>query len=160
MRTIGRVTALLSTAAIIACGSGSPSSPSPPSAAITVSASPSPIAGGPCTGCGAGSTDREALTTLAIQETGGVGGAVTLIDMSLREQGTNVVIGAGSFDGAAVTQLAGSNRLTARGTLNVRCGVHYAGAQAGKAAMLTYVIRVTDDRGNQVSQSIAVSTTT
>jgi hypothetical protein len=127
---------------------------------IAVSASPSPIAGGLCTGCGAGSTDRESLTTLAIQETAGLGAAVTSIDMTLREPSTNAVITSGSFDGAAVTQLAGSNRIPARGTLNVRCGVHYPAAQGGKAAVLTYVIRVTDDRGNQVSQTIAVNATT
>jgi hypothetical protein len=160
MRSPGTAPTLILIAAMVGCGSPSPASPTPASAAIAVSASPSPIVGGLCGGCGAGSTEREALTTLAIQETAGVAGAVTLIDMTLREQGTNVVIASGSFDGGGVTQLAGTNRLPARGALNVRCGVHYPPAQAGKAAVLTYVIRVTDDRGNQVSQSIAVSTTT
>jgi len=48
----------------------------------------------------------------------------------------------------------------ARGALNVRCGVHYPAGQAGKSAILTYTVRVTDDRGNQVAQTVAVATTT
>ena len=160
MRSLGILSFIATSVAIVACGSGSPASPTPSSAAITLSASPSPISGGLCAGCGAGSTDRESLTTLTIQDTAGVGAVVTSIEMTLREQSTNVVMTSGSFDAAAVTQLAGSNRIPARGALNVRCGVHYPAAEGGKAAVLTYVVRVTDDRGNQVSQTIAVNATT
>jgi len=141
------------------CGSsGTPTGPS--SASVTVTANPSQVTGAPCTGCGAASTDREVLTTLSIQETAGVGGNVTAIEMTLRETATGAVITSGSFDAGAVTQLAGSSRVPAHGTLSVRCGVHYPAAQAGRAAALTYVIRVTDDRGNQLSQTVTVSATT
>jgi len=159
MRTLGQTLAVALAAALAACGSDT-GNPNSPSMAITVSANPAQITGAACTGCGAGSTDREALTTLQIQETAGVAGTVAAIDMSLREQGTNAVIGAGSFDAAAIAQLAGSNRVPARGTLNVRCGVHYPAGQAGKSAILTYTVRVTDDRGNQVTQTVAVAATT
>jgi hypothetical protein len=157
MRIFGYVSAAALAAVLAGCGSEPPTSPS---IAITVSANPAQITGGVCAGCGAGSTDREAVTRLQIQETAGVAGTVTLIDMSLREQGTNAVIGAGSFDSGGVAQLAGSSRVPARGTLNVPCGVHYPAAQAGKSAILTYTVRVTDDRGNQATQTIAVTTTT
>ena len=159
MRTLGQTLAVALAAALAACGSDT-GTPNSPSMAITVSANPAQITGALCTGCGAGSTDREALTTLQIQETAGAAGTVTVIDMSLREQGTNDVIGAGSFDAAAIAQIAGSNRVPARGTLSVRCGVHYPAGQAGKSAILTYTVRVTDDRGNQVTQTVAVATTT
>jgi hypothetical protein len=159
MRTVGYLLALGLSANAAACGSSSPSAPAP-EIAITVSATPAQITATLCGGCGAGSTDREAATTLVIQETGGVAGTVTLIDMSLREQGTNAVIAAGSFDTPAVTQLAGTSRVAARGSLSVRCGVHYPAGQAGKSAVLTYTVRVSDDRGNQVSQTITVNTAT
>lgn len=162
MRTPGPLIFLLGVAAgAAACGSGTPEGPTVTVAVFTVSANPSQVAGIVCTRCGAGSTDRESVTTLTIQEIAGVAGVVTLIDMTLREAGTNAVIAAGSFDGAAVTQLAGTNRIAARGSLNVQqVGVHYAADQGGKSAVLTYIVRFTDDRGNQTSQTITVSTVT
>lgn len=160
MRAFGWVMAVALAIGFAGCGSGAPPAPGAVSAVIIVTASPSPIAGAPCTGCGAGSTDRESATTLTIQETAGVAATVLAIEMTLREQGTNAIIASGSFDGAAVTQLAGSNRVAARGTLNVRCGVHYAAGQGGKAAVLTYVVRVTDEKGNQVAQTLAVTAAT
>jgi hypothetical protein len=160
MRTFGCVMALVLTTGVAACGSGSPAGPGASSAVIAVTATPSPITGAPCTGCGAGSTDREAATTLAIQETAGVAATVTAIEMTLREQGTNAVIASGSFESAAIGQLAGSNRVAGRGTLTVHCGVHYPVGQGGKAAVLTYVVRVTDDKGNQVAQTLAVTAAT
>lgn len=158
MRTVGSVMVLAVTATLAACGSGSPPGPTT-SASVVVAAAPSPITGALCTGCGAGSTDREAATTLTVQETAGVAATVTAIEMTLREQGTNAVMASGSFEGAAVSQLAGSNRVAARGTLSLRCGVHYAAAQAGKAAILTYVVRLVDERGNQIAQTLAVTVT-
>ena len=113
---------------IPACGS--PSAPTVTQAVITVTANPSSIAGAPCTGCGPGSTDLETVTTITIQETAGVAASVTQIEMTLRETGTAAVIASGSFDSGGITQLAGSNRVPARGRLDVRCGVHYA-ADAG-----------------------------
>jgi hypothetical protein len=160
MRTVGSLAIAAIAVAFVGCGGGSPSAPTVASAVIAVSANPSQIAGALCTGCGAGSTDREAATTVTVTETAGLGAAVTAIEMTLRETGTNAVLASGSFDAAAVTQLAGSNRVPARGTLNVRCGVHYANNLAGRTGVLTCVVRVTDDRGNQLSQTITVNTST
>jgi len=147
-------------AALAGCGSSGGSNGPTPTIAIAVTATPSPINGTLCAGCGAGSTDREATTTLAIRETAGAAGTVTQIEMTLRENGTNAVIASGSFESGGIAQLAGSNRLQPRGTLNVPCGVHYAAGQGGKSAVLTYIVHVTDDRGTQITQTLAVNAAT
>jgi hypothetical protein len=143
-----------------ACGSsGSSSAPSPGSAAISVTATPSTIAGRVCAGCGAQSTDREAVTQLTIQETGGVAATVTAIGVALRENGTNAPIGGGGeFDSAAIVSFAGTSRLGAGGSLVIRdIGVHYPSQQAGKAGTLTFSVRIRDDSGNTVSRDLAVA---
>ena len=145
-------------AALFACKK----TPATPTRTIefTLTATPNPTVGALCTGCGAGSTERESLSTITIRETGGAGGTVTSIAIALRESGTNTLITQGEFDASAVTSLAGSNRVAANGSLAVRCGVHYPPAQQGKAATLTYTVRVTDDRGNSVSHDLVVTVTT
>jgi hypothetical protein len=134
------------------CGTTGPS----PALAFTVTANPSPASGGLCTGCGAGSTEREVLTTLTLRETGGGTGSVTSIALVLRENGTNAVLAQGEFDAAAVTQLAGSNRLTANGTLAIPIGVHYGPGHQGKVATWAFTIRLTDGQGRVVSEDITV----
>jgi hypothetical protein len=140
--------------AALGCG-GTTTSPDA-TLAFSLSASPAAVAGALCTGCGAGSTDRESKTTIAIRETGGAAGTVTSIAMVLRDS-ANAVITQGEFDSGGVASLAGTSRLAANGTLNVLCGVHYPAAQQGKAATLTYTVRVTDDRGNVVTHDLAVT---
>src|SRR4051812_11606296 len=98
-------------------GGGASTTPTPATAAISVTANPNPIVGQVCTGCGAQTTDREAVTQLTVQETGGVSATVVTIAMTLRENGTNAVIASGEFDTAAVTQLAGASRIAANGSL-------------------------------------------
>jgi len=138
------------------CG-GSTTSPQP-SVAFSLSAQPATIAGALCTGCGAGSTDRESKTTILITETGGASGTVTSIAMVLRDS-ASAVITQGEFETGGVASLAGTSRIAANGTLSVPCGVHYPVAQQGKAATLTYTVRLTDDRGNSVSHDIVVTVT-
>lgn len=154
----GRVVALFVAIAGIGCGGGTSGGPTTPTAtlAFSLTAATGSIAGALCTGCGAGSTEREAKTTITIRETGGAAGTVTSIAMVLRDS-ANAVIAQGEFDGAAVTSLAGSNRVAANGSLNVLCGVHYPATQQGKAGTLTYTVRVTDDRGNVVSHDLVVT---
>ena len=126
---------------------------------LALSANPNPISGAPCGGCGSGSTDREAVTDLTIQETGGVGGTVTSVAMELRENGTNIVLASGSFDG--IKFFAGTNRLQANTSLVARhIGVHYAQSLAGRSATLTYTVHLTDDNGNQVAQQLSVPVST
>jgi hypothetical protein len=133
-----------------------------PKAAIQVTAEPNPIRGRICTGCGdETTTDREAVTTLTIQESGGVGGRVTLIEMTLNDDASGVVIAAGQFDGAGVTFFAQTDRLAGSGSLVAEnIGVHYAGSEAGKAATLTYTVHVIDDLGHEIVIELAVPVTT
>lgn len=144
---------------VLACAASilsgcSPSSPSP-TLAFSVTASPNPISGALCTGCGPASTDREAATTLTIRETGGAVGTLTSIAMTLRNTATGAVIAQGEFT-AAAAQAAGVSQLPANGTLNVSLGVHYPGSEQGRAATFTCSIRITDSRGTVVTQEIAV----
>jgi hypothetical protein len=155
MRIMKRVAPALA-ALMTACGSPS----APAVVAIAVSANPTQVTAALCGGCGAGSTDREAQTTLTVQEPAGVAGAVTLIEMSLRESGTNTVLASGSFDSGAIAQLAGTNRFAARGTLIVPCGVHYAASLSGRTATPACIVHVTEDRGNQVTQTVTVTVAT
>jgi hypothetical protein len=128
---------------------------------IGLSANPNPITGGPCGGCGQGSTDREAATDLTMQETAGVGGTVTSIAMELRENGTNALLASGSFDGDGVKFFAGTNRLQGNSSLVAHSiGVHYAQNLGGRSATLTYTVSVTDDLGNHVIQVLSVPVTT
>jgi hypothetical protein len=128
---------------------------------IALSANPNPITGGPCGGCGQGSTDREAATDLTMQETAGVGGTVTSIALELRENGTNTLLASGSFDGDAVKFFAGTNRLQGNNSLVAHSvGVHYAQNLGGRSATLTYTVSVTDDLGNHVTQVLSVPVTT
>ena len=138
------------------CGKSSPAGPSP-TAAIDLSANPNPIVSRVCAGCGAGSTDREAVTQLTIRETGGAAATVTAIAVSLRDNASGATIGAGEFDQGGVASLAGSAQLAPNGTLTARdVGVHYPPSQAGRAATLTYTVRIRDDRGNTTSRDLAV----
>src|SRR6185295_16453447 len=148
MATNGMTGLLVTLLLASACGSTPTGSTT---IAFDVTASPNPMAGALCTGCGAGSTDRAAVTTLTISETAGTAGSVTSIAMTLRD-GSNTTVAQGEFDAGGVSQFTGgTNRLTAHGTLVARnVGPHYAATFAGTPGTLTYVVRVTDDTGNQV----------
>src|SRR5256885_13505567 len=122
------------TTTLTACGSSGPTAPTDTSsAAVTLSASPNPATSSVCSGCGAGSTDREVQTTLTVQETAGGALTITGVDMTLRDQATTGVIASGTFDGSALVQLSGTSKVVARGTLTIRCSVHYPAAQVGRA---------------------------
>ena len=155
---IGGIRALVFVSTFTVCGHSSPpGGPTATAAAIELSANPNPIVSRVCTACGAGSTDREAVTQLTIREVNGIAATVTAIAMSLRDTAAGATIAAGEFDESAVASLAGSARLSASGTLTARdVGVHYATAQAGRAATLTYTVRIRDDRGNITARDLAV----
>jgi hypothetical protein len=150
--TVRRMLPMAALLCALAC-SHSPTTPA--SAAIDVRANPASTAGGPCSGCGTGSTDRESQTTLTIQETAGIGGDITSIAMVLTTAGGQT-IAQGAFDAAAVASLAGTAHIAANGSLSVTCGVHYAASSAGAAATLTYTVRFKDEHGNQLSHDLSV----
>lgn len=145
----------LGIAVLFSAACGSPTSSA--TIAFTLTANPNPIAGALCTGCGSGSTDRWSITVLTVTETAGVAGNVTSVAMTLRDA-SGAVVAQGEFDAAGVTQLAGgSNRLAARGTLVIsNVGPHYAAAFAGRPGTLTFVVKATDEKGNQITNELAV----
>lgn len=167
MRNIFRLKQVLSLGLLLviaACIPGSPAATvtSAPRAVIQLSADPNPIIGRICTGCGdETTTDRETVAALSIEDSGGIGGTVTLIEMELTLDSTDEVIASGQFDGDAVISIAGSNQVPASGSLLVpEVGVHYSGSEAGKAATLIYTVHFTDDLGHQSTIELAVPATT
>lgn len=130
-----------------------------PIVAIQVTASPGQVSGAVCTGCGTGSTDREVVTTIAIQETGGAPATVVSVEMSLTESGTNSVMASGTFNTTAVQQLAGSTRVAGNGRLHVPISLHYASELGGRAASWRVTVTVRDDRGNETSATLTIPVT-
>jgi hypothetical protein len=154
--------ALFSLLAAAACGPANPTAtPTVAGALVQLSANPTPIVAGICAGCGdENTTEREAVTDLTIQETHGVGGTVTLIELTLKDA-SGAVIASGQFDSSGVIFFAGSDQLPASSSLvAANIGVHYPGSEAGKTATLTYTVHVTDDLGNQITVELAVPVTT
>jgi len=127
---------------------------------FSLSANPNPIIEAPCAGCGAGSTDKWAVTDLAIQETGGVAGTVTSIGLTLVENGSNTVIASGEFDAGGVVFFAGSNRLPGNnGLVAHNIGVHYPQSFAGRFSTETYTVHITDDNGTQITSTFSIQVT-
>ena len=157
MQTRVRYCLVLMASIFAASNCNNPGGPGP-TLAFTLTASPNPITGSLCTGCGAGSTDREAATTLTLRETGGREGTVTSVLMTLRVAATGAVLAQGELTAAAL-QSSGTNRVPASGTLNVPVAVHYPGSNQGQAATFTLVVRVTDSAGTVATQEITVTVT-
>jgi VCBS repeat-containing protein len=127
---------------------------------LTVSASPSPIAGDLCgSHCGTLPGEREALTALTIREAAGVGVNLTGGSQELRDNGTGAVIAMSTFVPSDFVRDAGTARVAASGQLVYHAGAHYPAAHAGAAATFTFVIQGTDDNGHAVTVTLTVPTT-
>lgn len=140
--------------ALAACGGSSPSAPR--QARVALAADPSPVQEAPCGGCGAATQQLWAVTTLSVRETGGVGGRVSGIAVSARnDQGT--MLGEGRFDAAGLAALAGSSRLEANGSLEIpQLGPHYDRSLGGRPATLSLTLQLDDDAGHRVEASLDV----
>jgi hypothetical protein len=89
-------------------------------------------------------------------ESGGIGARVQSLGMRLHDA-AGATVAEGSFDTAAVTQLAGTARLPADGRLDVpSVGPHYDAAKGGRALTLTYTVTVLDDNGHTLSEALDV----
>jgi hypothetical protein len=127
---------------------------------LTIAASPSPIVGDLCgSHCGNLPGEREALTTLTLRETAGVGVNLTGGSQELRDTGTGTVIATSTFVPSDFVRDAGTSRVAPSGQLVYHAGVHYPAAHAGVAAAFTFVIQGTDDNGHAVSVTLTVPTT-
>ena len=150
--------------AVVAPSCSKPETPSGPSAnaAVIVARAPAAVAARACSGCGVNSAELEAAVDLVVEETAGVAGQITAVDVVLRT-GSVVIAGPGQFDAAAVTTFGGgTNRVPARGSLTLRSiGMHFDPQfRAQLPATLTMVVRFRDDRGNTSSTDVAVQVTT
>ena len=87
-----------------------------------------------------------AVGTVVIRETAGVGGFVNLAAISLRSATTNVEIGTLSYSAQEIAALAGTNRITANGTLSIPgLGAAYRLPGGARAATMSFAVALTDD---------------
>jgi len=142
----------------VSCGDNPPavSPDARPAASFALSVSPDPIVEAPCGGCGPLTGQLWAVGTLTIRETAGVGGSVDQIAMRLHRGGQTIA--EGSFAAAAITTLAGSNRVPAAGHLDVpMVGPHYDQALGGMMSTLTFTVSLTDDGGHTAQTTVDVT---
>jgi hypothetical protein len=137
-----------------ACGGASPGAPR--QAGVALSASPNPVQEEPCGACGTLPDQLWAVTTLSVRETGGVGGRVAGVVVSLRnDQGTS--LGGGRFDAAAIMSQAGTSRVEANGLLSIPgMGPHYDRSLGGRPATLSLTLQLDDDNAHHLEVSLDV----
>lgn len=150
--------------AVTACGGGSSApgtAPTAGSAVVGLSASPNPLRLTACTPLLCSSEHRFLATgDVTVTESAGVGGRVDLIRATLRRDATNATLADAEFDAANVNSHAGSTRLSASGRLVItNIGVALVTDPGAQAMTLTFTVQVTDDRGNRVTQTLAVPVT-
>lgn len=144
-------TILISGATLISMGcGGNPTAPAP-AARIQLTASPAAITPTICppSSCGPVADQLEALTTLTIRETGGVGGIVESATLTLRRDS----------DGAVLANAAGTPtpvRFTANQSVTVPTSVHYDRAQGRHPATLTIALTGEDDNGHAIQATLAI----
>ena len=140
--------------------SNTPTDPSPTAAAV-VARAPAAVAARACVNCGSLAGQLEAAVDIVVEETAGVAGQVTGIDLVLRN-GSVVLAGPGQYNADNVSLFAGgTNRVAARGSLTIRnVAMHFPDTfRAQLPATWTLVIRFRDDRGNTTSADVFVQVT-
>ena len=149
-RSVSRVGALATAVLVAGCGGGSPGSPT--AAAIVATLAPDTVPPRPCGQCPSLPGELEVAATLTLRETVGLGATVDTVAVTLRSDGGETVV-QGQFDAAAVSQLAGTNRLAASGTLRIPVSAHFAPAPSRLPGTFTVTITARDDRGNRLTAS-------
>ena len=138
-------------------GSDTPTEPIS-SGAFEVTVTPNPIVAADCDPavCG-GEGVLLAVGTLVISETGGVGGFVNLAAISLRNTATNAEIGTLSYSAQEIAALAGTNRVSANGTLTIPgLGAAYRLPGGARAATMSFAVALTDDHSFPKSYLVTV----
>jgi hypothetical protein len=140
--------ALMAVVLLAGCGGGGDSPTEPiSSGAFTVTVTPNPIVAADCDPavCG-GEGVLVAVGNLVITETAGVGGFVNLAAISLRNTATNAEIGTLSYTAQEIAALAGTNRVSANGTLTIPgLGAAYRLPGGARAATMSFAVALTDD---------------
>jgi hypothetical protein len=96
---------------------------------------------------------RSARWTVQISESGGVGGTLSFVNVTLRDAATGVPVDPSPFlslDAGEIARQAGTNRLAAGGTLVLAQGIDFE--SPGAMAQLTIAAQLLDDEGNLVGQ--------
>ncbi len=134
------------TFSLVSCQGDSPTSPST-QAAITVSVSPDP-------GMAEASSDPDfpwsVDFTVTIRETAGIGVAVDRV----RVLSGDVTI---DFDASDVIAAAGTNQISARGTLAVPLGIFYATESGDRGIDANIEVQCTDNEGNVITRGVSWS---
>jgi hypothetical protein len=158
-RTLAALTLPLSWAA---CGGANPAAPiptpapTPVAASLALSLSPDPIVA-------TRSDDPKAplrADWVVTITAAGRGGTVSFVNATLRDAETGALPdprGTLSLAEAGIVAQAGSNRITAGGSLRVAQGLTYALPQNHRRAILVVTVQLIDDLGNLVSRSVSTT---
>ena len=146
----------------LAATSFSCSNPAPrPTTAVIVVRAPASIAARVCPRCGDLVGELEAVADLVIEETAGVGGQVTGINVLLAN-GTGPIEGPGVLDVASILSFgAPTVRISANGSLRIpEIGVHFAAALRDRLpGTLRFTVNFRDDNGHTVSADVVIQVT-
>ena len=141
---------LLLVVVLPSCGDDTPTPTGVGAAVITLTVVPNPIA----TVSTSGST-FVVRWTATIKESAGQGATVELVEARLYDDATGIVIAANAFDDKDLIVFVGSKRVEANSQLDIPQELSYT-ATAKRAAFLTVRVRVKDDKGNTLEQSLLV----
>jgi len=148
-----RLAAVLFVIALPGCHSNTPTPTGVGAAVITLTVAPNPIA----TVATSGSTFVVRWTS-TITESAGQGATVELVEARLYDDATGVVIALNSFDEKDLIVFVGSNRVEANSKLDIPQELSYT-AVATRPTSLTVRVRLKDDKGNTLEQSLLVKAT-
>jgi hypothetical protein len=142
------------------CGGGgsttpaAPTAPSPATAQVTISIAPNPIV----TTQGRSETSRQLAWQTVLAESVGAGVTVNFLNVTLRDAATGVLAepqGIESLSAADIVAAAGSNRLTAPGTLVVPLTLTFANDTNG--GRLEIAAQLVDDNGDVFGVSVTAA---
>lgn len=96
-------------------------------------------------------------TTLRVSESGGVGGQLNLVSVTLPSSLNGEDMGTFTYEAVDITSLAGTTRVNAMSVLDVPdVTMLYRFTAGGRVGTATYRVRFTDDKGNVQELSITV----
>jgi len=154
---VSRSRALLGAAALAAlagCGSDSPTIPTDVAqAALTVTVKPNPITAPVTNPLGPVYT---AGWTVTVTETAGLGGMVTAVKASVYDAATGALVGTYNYDDKDLLVFVGTNRIEAKGSLEVPQQLSYVLSAGKTSALLTVVVDFKDDKQHTLETSVLV----
>jgi hypothetical protein len=142
---------------LAACGEDSPTAPlattlttaALPSGAISVTIDALPVKA-----TGDPSMPMLATWTLLVHESAGVGGRLTLVNITVRDAGSGARAGPRgntTMGTEALVALLGSDRLPGGGSLSVPGSLRYGFSSGGKVGILSVAVQVQDDNDHLLS---------